>query len=110
MYHSYDSFSMVMCHRTPIIDLQNIDTMMSPEEAFIATSIWPITRREYGSGRKKLNKSQRVAINLACNNDFTLIQGPPGNHLSLYILQGMSLLRSLIPSRLSHLLETSAHA
>lgn len=52
--------------------------MMTAEEASVATSIWPITKREHGSGRKKLNKLQREAITLACNNDFTVIQGPPG--------------------------------
>ena len=60
-------------------DLQNISTMITAEEASVATSIWPVTRRENGSGRKKLNRYQKNAIEIACNNHFTLIQGPPGN-------------------------------
>ena len=55
-----------------------MDTMMTAEEASISIAIWPITRRDVGSGRKKLNRWQKEAITIACNNYFTLIQGPPG--------------------------------
>ena len=52
--------------------------MMTVEEASVSTAIWPITRRDVGSGRKKLNRWQKEAIKISCNNYFTLIQGPPG--------------------------------
>lgn len=64
-----------------LTDLQHINSMLTADEASIATSLWPITRRKYGSGREELNNLQREAITLACNNDFTLIQGPPGIQL-----------------------------
>lgn len=75
-----------------IIDLRDIDTMMSMEEASISTSIWPITRRDVGSGRKKLNRWQKEAIKIACNNHFTIIQGPPG--ISISYKQGRGSLHS----------------
>ena len=71
--------------------------MLTAREASIATSIWPITQRQDRSGRKKLNWWQKKAITLACNNDFTLIQGPPGIQLICsyvkficqYVFQGL---------------------
>ena len=63
------------------IDLKNIDTMMTVKEASVSTAIWPIIQRDDGRGRKKLNCGQKEAIKIACNNYFTLIQGPPGMHL-----------------------------
>ena len=67
----------VMYNKT-ITDLRKLDTIIPAEAASIATSIWPITRRDHGRGRKKLNRLQREAIQIACNNKFTIIQGPPG--------------------------------
>ena len=54
---------------------------MTTKEASISTAIWPITSRDDGRGRKKLNRWQKEAIKIACNNYFTLIQGPPGTLL-----------------------------
>lgn len=66
-------------------DLQPLDTVLTPDEVCIATSIWPITKRQHGSGKKKLNKGQRSTISIAMNNDFTLIQGPPGINNYTYL-------------------------
>ena len=59
-------------------DPPSVKTILSEEQASIATSLWPIQKRLHGSGRVKVNKFQRKAIDLACNNDFVMIQGPPG--------------------------------
>ena len=62
---------------------------ISMEDASISTSLWPLRRRKNRSGRIKLNKFQRKAIDLATNNKFVVIQGPPGkNHASIYVLNG----------------------
>ena len=64
-------------------DPQSISSFLSSEQTSIATSLWPIQKRPGGGARKKLNKFQKAAIDLACSNQFTLIQGPPGNNLSV---------------------------
>ena len=38
----------------------------------LATTLWGL------GGRKQLNKGQREAIELVLNQEFQLIQGPPG--------------------------------
>lgn len=52
---------------------------LSPEEYSIGTSVWPLKQRKGRPGKVKLNKYQKQAIGLACNNQFTMIQGPPGD-------------------------------
>ena len=59
-------------------DPQSISSFLSSEQTSVATSLWPFQKRSGGGGRKKLNKFQKAAIDLACSNQFTLIQGPPG--------------------------------
>ena len=52
---------------------------LTAEEISIANSLWPFQKRIQGrGGRRKLNKYQKDALNIACSNSFTLIQGPPG--------------------------------
>ena len=62
----------------PNTEPSSIKSILPPEEASIATSLWPLQQRPDGRGRVKLNKYQRDAIDLACGNRFTMIQGPPG--------------------------------
>lgn len=53
-------------------------TGLSDHELSIGTSVWPLRQKKGRTGRVKLNKYQKQAISLACNNQFTMIQGPPG--------------------------------
>lgn len=59
-------------------DPPSVKAILPQEEASIATSLWPIRQRTDRSGRVKLNKFQRKAVDLACSNEFVMIQGPPG--------------------------------
>jgi len=60
------------------VDPPSVKEILSQKEASIATSLWPLRTRSDRRGRAKLNKFQMKAIDLACNNNFVLIQGPPG--------------------------------
>lgn len=51
--------------------------MLTKEELSLATSLWPLQREHHGK-LKELNKFQKDALDIAYNNGFTLIQGPPG--------------------------------
>ena len=92
-----------------IIDLRHIDTMMTMEEASVSTSIWPLTRRDVGSGRKKLNPLQKEAIKIACNNHFTIIQGPPGRSMSISYKQGLALLTSCCTQFVFYIMQLYLH-
>ena len=59
-------------------DPPSLRSILPPEDASIATSLWPLRQQPDGRGRAKLNKYQRDAIDIACCNPFTMIQGPPG--------------------------------
>lgn len=54
--------------------------ILTQQELSTATSIWPFQKRSRGA-RKKLNEYQKKALNIACNNSFALIQGPPGKEM-----------------------------
>ena len=59
-------------------DICNLSTVLKGDELVTATSVWPIQKRN-----KKtvvLNACQREAIEIACSNDFAMIQGPPGHY------------------------------
>ena len=51
---------------------QPMKDYLSAEELLIVNSYWPM------NDKKRLNKFQRKAIQLAWDNKFTMIQGPPG--------------------------------
>ena len=51
---------------------QPMKDCLSAEELLIVNSYWPM------NDKKRLNKFQRKAIQLAWDNKFTMIQGPPG--------------------------------
>jgi len=59
-------------------DPPSVKDILPQKEASIATSLWPIGQRTRGSERKELNEFQRKAVDLACSNEFVMIQGPPG--------------------------------
>ena len=51
--------------------------VLPPNQLSVATSYWPFQTRRNGK-RKSLNRFQVAAIDLACSNEFVMIQGPPG--------------------------------
>ena len=62
--------------------------MLTSEDLSLATSLWPL---QYDLGRlKELNKFQKEALDIAYDNSFTLIQGPPGKpravHVAVHLL------------------------
>ena len=64
--------------------LSTID--LTREERQIAMSLWPFQAEGVGIQKlKELNQFQKDAINLSSCNNFTLIQGPPGEN-DLYTL------------------------
>lgn len=66
-------------------DPVSVKEVLTAEQASLATSLWPLQQRTDGhGGRVKLNKFQRKAIDLACSNDFVMIQGPPGRPYKLF--------------------------
>ena len=73
-----------VCCCFPPQDPKSVKDVLTNEQVSLATSMWPIQRRNTlpGNGRQsgkvKLNKFQRKAIDIATSNNFTLIQGPPG--------------------------------
>lgn len=58
----------------------SIATLLTQEEISIATSLWPFQVENLM--RKELNKYQKSALDIACSNTFTLVQGPPGELVS----------------------------
>ena len=63
-------------------DICNLSTVLKGDELVTATSVWPIQKRN-----KKtvvLNAYQRKAIEMACSNDFAMIQGPPGQPIHYF--------------------------
>ena len=52
---------------------------LTQKELSTATSLWPFQKRGCGK-QKKLNGFQKKALDIACSNSFTLIQGPPGKY------------------------------
>ena len=53
--------------------------MLTQEELSLAISLWPLQNVRPGNPNlKELNEFQKEALDIACGNSFTLIQGPPG--------------------------------
>ena len=53
--------------------------MLTQEELSLAISLWPLRKEHPGNPKlKELNECQKEALDIACGNSFTLIQGPPG--------------------------------
>ena len=56
-----------------------ISRMLIQEELTLAISLWPLQNEHPGNRKlKELNEFQKEALDIACGNSFTLIQGPPG--------------------------------
>ena len=85
MYTTLASFIFKCCSHH--LGSCSVGTILSQEEASIATSLWPLQPRPDGKGRKKLNEFQREAIDNALSKDFSMVQGPPGMAItSFYML------------------------
>ena len=63
--------------------------MLTSEDLSLATSLWPLQYERPGR-LKELNKFQKEALDIAYDNSFTLIQGPPGKpravHVAVHLL------------------------
>ncbi len=77
-----ECFSKYICNKRlfSLIAESDIKLILGAEEALLATTLWYSEAAEAHDETEKeeLNASQIKAINLACSNQFCLIQGPPG--------------------------------
>lgn len=74
-----------------LIETCDLSSILNEKQVITATSMWPLREQQNGE-LVKLNHYQMEAIKIACSNNFSMIQGPPGEcimlkhaHITTYI-------------------------